>query len=221
MRLPSLDERLQEAANLFTACDIGADIGADHGRLSCYLLHHEICKRMIVSDISADSLSKAQRLLRIHGMEDRARFRVADGLNALQEPVQCLAICGMGGRLVSEILSEGQGKLQGAALVLSCHTEIPLLRQTICEIGYHLDEERLVRAKNRFYIVMRALPGAISYHEKELYLGPLLMRQRPALWMEYLRWREGVVGCEAGHQKQLNWIREEISENAGNSTDGL
>ena len=210
MRLPALDERLQAAADLFTACDIGADIGADHGRLSCYLLHHEICRRMIVSDISADSLSKARRLLTMHGLDDRADFRVADGLEALTEPVRCLAICGMGGRLMADILSAGRERLQGAALVLSCHTEIPLLRGTVCDIGYHIREERLVRAKNRYYVVMRAEPGAIAYTEKELYLGPELIKTRPPLWIPYLRWREGVVGCEKGHDRQLEWIREEL-----------
>ena len=135
MRLPTLDERLQAAADLFTACDIGADIGADHGRLSCYLLHHQVCGRMIVSDVSADSLMKARRLLALHGLDERADFRVADGLDTLDAPVNCLAICGMGGRLMGDILLRGRQKLQGASLVLSCHTEIPLLRQILSRIG--------------------------------------------------------------------------------------
>ncbi len=181
--MPGLDARLQTAADLFTACDLGADIGADHGRLSCYLLHHGVCGRMIVSDVSADSLMKARRLLALHGLDERADFRVADGLDALDTPVQCLAICGMGGRLMGEILLRGRQKLQGASLVLSCHTEIPLLRQILSEIGYHLSAERLVRAKGRYYVVMRAEPGEQTYSEKETYLGPVLMRERPDLWL--------------------------------------
>ena len=59
MRIPHMDERLSAAADLFPACAYGADIGADHGRLSCYLLTKERCHRMCVADISADSLEKA------------------------------------------------------------------------------------------------------------------------------------------------------------------
>ena len=210
MRYPSLDARLQAAADLFTACDTGADIGADHGRLSCYLLHTDRCRRMVVADISADSLAKAQRLLTLHGLDDRADFRVADGLSALEAPVGCIAICGMGGRLMGEILKRGRDQLQDADLVLSCHTEIPLLRTTLMEIGYHIDTERLVRAKNRFYIVIKALPGAIRYTEKEIYLGPVLLQGREPLWQEYLQWRAGVVSCEQGNDQQLEWIREEL-----------
>ena len=210
VRTPQLDERLQAAADLFAACGTGADIGADHGRLSCYLLAHDQCRRMIVADISADSLAKARRLLTLHHLEDRADFRVADGLAALHENVDCVAICGMGGRVMADILERGQQRLHGAALVLSCHTEIPLLRAALVRLGYHLCAERLVRAKGRFYIVLRAEPGQACYTEKELYLGPVLLREKPALWHSYLHWREGVVSCEQGHEKQLQWIREEM-----------
>ena len=212
VRTPQLDERLQAAADLFAACDTGADIGADHGRLSCYLLAHDRCQRMIVADISADSLAKAQRLLAIHHLTDRADFQVADGLNALHDSVNCVVICGMGGRVMAEILERGKAKLQGAALVLSCHTEIPMLRSALVQLGYHLCQERLVRAKGRYYIVLRAEPGKADYTEKELYLGPVLMREKPDLWQAYLHWREGVVSCEQRHEKQLQWIREELED---------
>lgn len=211
MRLPSLDERLQTAADLFTACDTGADIGADHGRLSCYLLHHHICNKMIVADISADSLTKARRLMNLHDLSDRAEFCVADGLDALKETsAQCIAICGMGGRLMSGILIKGESRLRGAELVLSCHTEIPRIRTTVCKIGYHISQEKLVRAKGRYYVVMKAVPGKRAYSEKELYLGPIFMAERPPLWYPYLLWRQGVVACEQGHEAQLQWIREEL-----------
>lgn len=214
MRYPQLDERLQAAADLFPACERGADIGADHGRLSCYLLHSGKCAHMLVSDISADSLAKAQRLLTLHELEQQAEFLVADGLNVLKnrKPVQCAAICGMGGRLVAQILRQGQSLLQGAALVLSSHTDIPLVRQTLMQMGYAIAEERIVHAKGRFYVLMRAEAGKASYTARELYLGPCLLAGNQPLWRQYLHWREGVVACEAGHDMQLAWIREELAK---------
>lgn len=214
MRYPQLDDRLQAAADLFPLCAYGADIGADHGRLSCHLLHSGKCARMIVSDISAESLAKAQALLALHELADRADFCVADGLNALRghPNVQCAVMCGMGGRLISQILHGGCGLLQGAALVLSSHTDIPLVRQTLMQIGYAITAERIVRAKGRFYVLMRAEPGNAHYTERELYLGPALLDNPPPLWQDYLRWREGVVACEAGHERQLAWIREELAK---------
>ena len=211
MRYPQLDERLQAAADLFSACELGADIGADHGRLSCHLLHTNKCREMIVSDISDDSLQKARNLLSLHQLDKRVHFRVADGLKALEgNKVVCAAICGMGGALISKILLAGRDSLHDAALVLCSHTDIPLVRQTLCTIGYHLAQERIVRAKGRFYIVLRAEKGSVSYTDKELYLGPCLLKKPDEMLMRYLIWREGVVSCEKGHDQQLAWIREEI-----------
>lgn len=211
MRYPQLDERLQAAADLFSACDLGADIGADHGRLSCHLLHTNTCRRMIVADISDDSLQKARNLLSLHDLDARAEFRVADGLKALEgKNAACAAICGMGGALISKILITGQQYLQGAALVICSHTDIPLVRRTLQDIDYHLTDEKVVRAKGRFYVVMRADAGSVAYSDKELYLGPQLLKQPDDILLRYLTWREGVVSCEQGHEQQLKWIREEI-----------
>jgi len=166
---------------------------------------------MIVSDISKDSLQKSRNLLALHQLDERVYFRVADGLNAFEgfEPTFA-AICGMGGALTARILKAGQAYLGKAHLVLCSHTDIPLVRETLSEIGYHIDDERIVRAKGRFYIVMRAAPGLQHYQDKELYLGPILLKKPDEMLLKYLQWREGVVSCEQGHDRQLEWIREEI-----------
>ncbi|MBR0407985.1 MAG: tRNA (adenine(22)-N(1))-methyltransferase TrmK, partial [Clostridia bacterium] len=75
-----LDDRLSRAAALFPACEYGADIGADHGRLSCFLLESGKAERMCVADISGDSLKKAEALLSLRGLAERADFKVGDGL---------------------------------------------------------------------------------------------------------------------------------------------
>ena len=212
MREPQLDERLRAVANCMPACDWAADIGADHGRLSCHLLQSGRCKHMLVSDISADSLAKARRLLALHGVAERAEFRVADGLDALTRPVLAAAICGMGGATIAKMLQRSPEKLAGAALVLSAHTDIPLVRETLGEIGYHIDEERLARAGGRFYIVIRALPGGARYTEKELLLGPALLGDRSPEWLAYLRWRRGVhAAMQNDDARHIVWIEEEIA----------
>lgn len=210
MRMPQLDARLQAVAALFTPCETGADIGADHGKLSCHLLAQNICKKMIVTDISAESLSKAEKLLRKHGLEMRAEFCAGDGFSSLPQPVDCAAICGMGGRTISDILKNAKGKIFDADLVLSGQTEIPLIRETVQAIGYHISAEKIAYDAGRYYIIMLAKKGSIQYQEKEIYFGPVLIREKPVLWENYLKWRLGVVSQEKGHEKQLEWIKEEL-----------
>ncbi len=219
-RLPHLDDRLARAASLFPACAYGADIGADHGRLSCVLLAKGVCQRMCVADISPASLRKAERLLQLHGLADRADLTVGDGLTVLQKPAQAIAILGMGGRTVSEILENGRDYLQNATLILSAHTDIPLVRRTLIELHYRIEMEQIARASGRMYVVMRAEPGLEDYSEKQLLLGPRLLETVQEHYPAYITWRIGAARRKrsAEADEELAWLKEEEERvrNGGN-----
>ena len=212
MRPILLDDRLSRAAALFPACAYGADIGADHGRLSCYLLLHGICGRMCVADISAPSLQKAKELLLQYGLTERADFRVGDGFSILSQPADAVAVLGMGGHTLSLILRNGAEKLRGATLILSAHTDVDLVRQTLMELDYRIDREEIAYAAKRFYVVLRAVPGRESMGERQLLLGPRLMESTQEHYEGYLAWRIGVASrkrTEKGKQ-ELIWLKEEF-----------
>ena len=213
MRLPLLDDRLSRAAALFPACAYGADIGADHGRLSCILLARGVCERMCVADISAPSLMKARRLLAVHGLSERADVAVGDGLSVLRQPAQAIAILGMGGRTVSDILRAGQVKLQGAALVLSAHTELPLMRETLRRLQYRIEAEQIAWASGRYYVVLRAVPGREELTRKQTLLGPRLMETNAEHYPEYIAWRVAVAQCKRTEDArwELDALKEEES----------
>lgn len=194
LRLPMLDDRLLAAADFFPSCCLGADIGTDHGRLPLYLLATGRCECMVVSDISAPALSKARELITRHHFDKQAAFVQADGLNALHEPAQAISLLGMGGDTMCAILSTAPQKLQGAALILSPHTELDKVREVLHPIGYYIAKESIARSGGRFYVILQALPGDAVYTEKELFLGPSLLKERPALFEDYLHWRQRVAG---------------------------
>jgi len=184
-----LDERLQTAADLFPACAYGADIGADHGRLSCYLLESGKCQRMCVSDVSAPSLKKAETLLALMGLRSRADCLVGSGLSVLTHPAQAIAILGMGGHTMAEILLSGKDKLQGSALILSAHTDTDLIRRILPQLHYRIDEEKIAHAAGRYYVILRAVPGEETYTERQYLLGPRLMETSAAHYEDYLAWQ--------------------------------
>lgn len=218
MRLPQLDERLQKAAKFFPACAYGADIGADHGRLSCFLLAKNRCERMCVSDLSAPSLEKAKRLIAMHGMAERADFRVGNGLMVLQEKADAMAVLGMGGKTIAQIITEGKEKLQGATLILSAHTEVHLLRKAIENISYRIEKEDIAHAGGRFYIIIRAVPGNEQLNEEQLLIGPRLMEEGSEHYMAYLSWRRDVLRLENSDAGRLHLkMIEEEMERAGKS----
>ena len=199
LRPPQLDDRLEAAIAMAAPCRVGADIGADHGKLSAALLMRGLCEHMLVSDISDKALSKARILLGNLRLSDRADFAAADGLSAMASGRQKADTCfilGMGGETMAHILLDGQHVLSGAKLILSPQTDVPLVRQALCQIGYRLRREEIVFSSGRDYILMRAEPAVQDepgYTDKELLLGPILLKECPAQWESYLRREEQYV----------------------------
>ena len=120
---------------------------------------------MIVSDIRPLALSRAERMRRAHGLAGRARFVLADGLAAIDEPVDAVVISGMGGKTIAGMIGE-IGRAKGARLILSPHTQAALLRRTIYDRGYHIDRELVVLAAGRYYPVIWRCPGMRAYQTR-------------------------------------------------------
>lgn len=217
------DARLLLAAQLFPDCDLGADIGADHGRLSCYLLQTGKARRMIVSDISADSLDKARGLLGRNGLTERADFCVADGLDALSRPADAVLILGMGGCTIAKILLRAPQRLKGAQLVLSPHNDETAVRDALTEIGYGIEEEHIAAYRKALYVVMRAVPGACTLSEKERFIGPMLMRETDDRYLRYLekRVRHLTPGRGPLAEQKRNWLKEEIQRVCADRAEGV
>ena len=210
-RFSELDDRLSRAAALFPACEYGADIGADHGRLSCFLLETGKADRICVADISAASLKKAEMLIASRNLSARADFRVGDGLKVLDRPADAIAILGMGGHTLCGILRNGQDRLRGAALILSAHTDMYLVRQTLSALDYRIETEEIAFAANRFYCLLRAVRGIEPLSEKQLCIGPRLMESIVQYYPEYLQWRIGLAHKKQSPEgkQELFWLKEE------------
>lgn len=204
-RTPILDGRLSVAMALSEGWRTFADIGADHGRLSAVMLLGG-AQRALVADVSAAALQKARKRLHGLGLEDRAVFSVADGLDALCDwPYSTpdgIFILGMGGDTVSGILTRGHMRLNGAELVLGAQTELPVVRRTLCDIGYRIRREVVASEAGRDYVLMHCSPAATDepvYCEEELLLGPGLMREPAPQWLPVLERRRRLLaqGIEA------------------------
>ncbi len=187
-----LDERLSLAAALYEPCEWGADIGTDHAYLPCHLLRNGICRQMIAADVSPKALERARENLTRQRFIDRAEVVLADGLDAVTHPCGCISVMGMGGELMADILRQGKNKLQGAVLVLGAHTELHLVRQAICDIGYHIVQERLCKASGRFYVFWRAEADSTPLSAEEIRYGRLLWQEDAALLQAYALWRRRV-----------------------------
>jgi len=214
-----LDARLSLAFDLYDDCELAADIGTDHAHLPAALLQRGRCRHMILTDLSESALNNARNEIISQRLTDRVTFRCGNGLQPVREPCGMISVTGMGGRTIRDILLCGQDRLQGASLVLSAHTDLPLIREAVCRIGYHLDREEPCFSAGRFYLVLRARPGAAAMTAREIRLGgplfdsasdqliPYLIRRRDVL-QEKLR---GLLSAEAPDEPLISQVREDIA----------
>ena len=214
-----LDERLSLAFDLYGSCELGADIGTDHAHLPAALLQRGRCQHMILTDISESALRNARsEMIRFRLME-RVSLRLGSGLNPLSERCGVISVTGMGGRSVQDILLSGQDRLQGAALVLSAHTDLPLVREAVSRIGYHLDREEPCLCAGRYYLVLRALPGISPLTPREIRLGGPLFSSRSQQLIPYLKRRrdvlraslQGLLSASEPDRELISCVRDDIS----------
>ena len=216
-RAPLLDGRLSAAMELAENCRYFADIGADHGRLSAVMLLADDNRRAFVADISSPALDKAKSLLGRLELSNRAQFAVSDGLAALDasDLPDTIFVLGMGGETVSGILRRGADKLDGVSLILGAQTDLPVVRQTLCDLGFRIRREVVASEAGRDYVLIRATEGMDEpgYMEEELLLGPVLLKQLPKNWLPMLERREKLLsqGITAMRATALEKDRERLS----------
>ena len=211
-----LDPRLSAVAALIQPCDEYADIGCDHGRLGAYLLQTGKIRHAQLTDISAESLQKARRLIALLGLGDSVDFRVGDGAKALVQIPEVAVIAGMGGALIAEIIRSGREKLSGAKLVLQPNVAAYELRKALMETGYRITDETVAPDGRRNYIIIAAEPGAAQYSETELIVGPVLFKTLPDALTPYADFRLRVArkaltgATHGGDTAQMEILKREI-----------
>jgi len=214
-----LDERLRTAVRLYDRCALAADIGTDHAFLPSALLREGICDRMILTDLSESALANARKEIQRRGLTDRVELRCGDGLAPLREKCDMISILGMGGRTVADILLEGRDRLRGASLLLSSHTDLDRVRRAVMEIGYRLTAETPCLDAGRYYLLMKAVPGAETLSALQLRTGARLeSSDSPVLlpWMAHRlevleAKRRGLERAETPDEAELARVREDAA----------
>ncbi len=197
MPLYKLTARLEEMKKLIQdenkIINCVADVGCDHGYLSVDLLESGICKSVIASDISKPSLEKASQLASSMGVEDNMKTVVSDGLSHLDDgQAQVIAIAGMGGELISEILQKNESVARSAEkIVMQPMSGFEELRRFLYNNSYRILEERLVKEGRRIYQVMSVVSGDAEplpdwWNENMFFVGYDMFKNHDALIEELL-----------------------------------
>ncbi len=141
-----LSDRMQAIADRVAPGERVADIGTDHGQIPVWLFAKGVCPRVILTDISADSLKKAKETAGAYQFGSGLEFRVGNGLQVLSPgEVDTVIIAGMGGKLIRDILSHDPEHAKSfRKLILQPRKGMGPLRKWLLENGYRITSEDVV-----------------------------------------------------------------------------
>jgi len=174
----SLSPRLKAVLECVKKCDVLADIGTDHAYLPIEAVRENFCQRAIACDINTGPLEIAKKNILAVGFENRIETRLGDGLQPLCEnEADCIVITGMGGMRILEILSATPVKAKNARLILQAQHDMEELRRFLHSNMYNIIEEKLIRERSRFYVILVAQSADASeivpWTDAEYFLGKI------------------------------------------------
>lgn len=175
-----LSKRLASIALNIDKEDKVVDIGCDHGYLSIYLKAVNGNKIVIATDINENALNMAKK--NINKNRILIETRLGNGLDVINyNEVDTIIISGMGGNTILNILKKNKLKYI-KKIVIQSNTDIPLIRKYINKLGYTIKNEQLIIDKNIYYIIITFTKGKHKYSKKELYFGPILLKENNELF---------------------------------------
>ncbi len=151
----NISERLKCVAGLVNKGARVADIGTDHAYLPIYLVQNGISDKVYACDVRKEPLRRARLHIDEYGLSDKITTRLCDGLKGINKgDVDTVTICGMGGKLMKNILEAGIDKLgDNTQLVLSAQSELRDFRKYLLETGIDIKSEHMLLEDGKYYFI--------------------------------------------------------------------
>lgn len=184
-----LDDRLQALADFVPEGSRVADVGTDHAYLALELIKSGRADFVVASDKNSGPLEAANRSVREQGWDDKISIRQGDGLAVLKPgEVDTVCIAGMGGVLMTEILTAGAAVVKKLRrLVLQPMNGTAELRRWLYRHAWHIADETLAVDDGRIYEIVCAEKGREKMPDAlTLLLGPKLWEKKPPLLRHHI-----------------------------------
>lgn len=158
MKAPVLDDRLMSVAARVGQDAVLADIGTDHAFLPVFLLATGKIRRAVCTDIHEGPLATAKKNAAASGVSDLCDFLLTDGLTGVENyPVTDVAIAGMGGEMIADILGRADPELlRRVRLILQPMTKQEHLRRALGALGIRTESETYSRDGQKYYLTLTA-----------------------------------------------------------------
>jgi len=204
-----LGERLSAVASFVKNGAKVADIGTDHAKIPIYLVKNNKISFAVASDKNEGPLAFAKKNISSFGLEKNIKIIRGDGLESLKiGEVDTIIIAGMGGRLITEILSNSPQILTKIShLILQPMNEGNILREWLQKNNWKIENEILLKEDNKIYEIISVVQGKMQeLNSVELLLGPIILNNKNDILKERLnniigKTKRKILGMEKSNNK--------------------
>ena len=189
-----LSKRLTAIADLVPEGSYLADIGSDHAWLPIFLVGKGKIAYAMAIDNKVGPFMRMKANVAESGAANRIICSHSDGISAINDSVDTLALCGMGGLLSCEILEAHPEKLMGIRhIVMDPHRDLIAVRKRVSALGFHIEKETMVFEDKVYYTIILFSRGAPErpYTNNELAFGPKMMETHPPVYADWLTEQKG------------------------------
>lgn len=192
-----LSDRLQMIADEINTGETMCDVGTDHGFLPIYLWEKGISPKVIMADVSKGSLDKARDNCRMYYPAETFDLRLGDGLAVLSPgEADAVAIAGMGGILMTEILSAHPEVTESVKkFIFQPRSAAGKLRYWLLHNGFVIVKDQLVREGKFICNVITAVHGnfenqqILSLDDEDIRLDVPSWHEKDELTKEFIKRR--------------------------------
>ena len=185
-----LSARLRLIASMVPSGAYLADIGSDHAWLPIFLIESGKINWAMAIDNKLGPFMRMKDNVAHSGAANHIVCSHSDGISAIKDAVDTLAVCGLGGLLSCEILEARPEKLANIdAIIMDPHRDLIAVRRRVTELGFHIEDEEMVHEDRSYYTVIKFARGMPSkpYTPNELAFGPVLMKKKGPVYLEWLQ----------------------------------
>ena len=186
-----------------------ADIGTDHAYLPCFLYDQGVIEKAYACDVTEGPLASSKQTIIANHMEGKIIPLLGNGLDPIvNEDVDMISICGMGGMLMIEIL-DAHNEMHDHRFFLQANNGLAELRAYLAGHHFCIIDEDLVEDAHHIYEYMVVEKGELVLDEDDLLFGPINRQKKTELfrkkWQFELNVQKKIIASlPEGHPKRIN-----------------
>ncbi|MFV0382240.1 MAG: tRNA (adenine(22)-N(1))-methyltransferase [Breznakia sp.] len=191
-----LSIRLQAIYNFVDEGSIVADVGCDHGLLSCALAIRHRSKKVYACDIAELPLEQAKRTIKHYSVENSVFAILSDGIQNVEKDADTLIIAGLGYDSIHSILNHNLEKLkQFKKIIIQSNREIEKIRMFISEHNFKVIEECCVFDIHYYQVISFCCDYDKELSNNEIMFGKKMNKNNvfQQMWLAKMNKYEAII----------------------------